>query len=100
MATEIGKLDVDRFGQTDAEQSSAKIKADVKIIPAKRTATYAMPTASGAELVARVNVKGIVLSSSRSAGGLSLEKTMADVSAAITLLEAVRAELIEQGVTE
>lgn len=85
--------------------SGAVVDGRVKVIPAKRTAVYDVPLSDDRRdnLVAKVNAKDVVI-----LGGIGqyvadkpkLPKTLAAVDAALALLEAVRAELVEQGITE
>lgn len=82
-----------------------EVKADVRIVPAKRTATYDVelgpaPAGSGPrygppKLAARVNAKTITFGASS-----DIPKTLAAVDAIIALAQAVRAELVEQGIEE
>lgn len=81
------------------------VTAKVKVIPAKRTAVYdvALNDDRRDNLVAKVNARDITLSGGATAYATDkpkLPKTLAAVDAARALLDAVRAELVEQGVTE
>lgn len=73
------------------------VNADVKIIPAKRTASYdvaldGMAHLSKKKMTARVNVSGITVTFSE------IPKTLEAVDAILALFGAVRAELVEQGI--
>lgn len=88
--------------------SNAKVNADVKIIPAKRTASYDVAVESDRPkprvVAARVNASDVTLSSNwptaSDRSSVKIPKTVAAVDAVLDLLVAVRAELGEQGVTE
>ena len=91
---------------TDADRAEVtKVVAKVKVVPARRTAvlSVALTDRPADDLDAKVNAKSIVLT-----GGIGLyvgqapelPKTQAAVDAALNLLMAVRAELLEQGITE
>jgi hypothetical protein len=81
------------------------VEAKVRIIPAKRSATYSVPITEnkGDDLIAKVNAKDV-----RITGGTTtytseqpkLPKTLAAIDALIALAQAVRAELVEQGIEE
>lgn len=85
--------------------NTPEVEANVRIIPQKRTATYAIPLTErkADDLKAAVNTKSIVLS-----GGIGrfsdskpeIPKTLAAVVAAQSLLSAVYQELVEQGIAE
>lgn len=79
------------------------VNADVKVIPAKRTAVYDVELApvrfvSGRKtpapkMSARVNAKSITIG-----GTADIPKTLRAVDAIAALVAAVRAELVEQGI--
>lgn len=86
--------------------STPAVEANVKIIPAKRSATFDVPIGKldpkkdnrgrpAPRLRATVNLKSITFGASS-----DIPKTLAAADAIIALAEAVRAELVEQGVTE
>lgn len=83
-----------------------EVAAAVKIIPAKRTATYDVDLVTRDPSVdmrgrrwpsmrATVNLKTITLG-----GSSDIPKTLEAVDAIAALVAAVRAELVEQGITE
>lgn len=82
------------------------LTTDVRIVPAKRTATYDVPLAGdeGVILTAKVQAKDITLTNTRGTGRgdgiVRLPKTLEAVRNAVVLLEAVEAELLAQGLTE
>lgn len=84
------------------------LSADVRIVPAKRTATYDVPLASDVApeplLTAKVQARDITLTNSRGSGRgdgiVRLPKTLEAVRNAIVLLDAVRQELETQGITQ
>ena len=92
------------------ERQRPEIVAAVKIAPVKRRATYAVPLESEPArprtLSADVQATRVTLTSTRPSGydgrflrdSLTVPRTLEAVDAAIALLEAVRAELVEQGV--
>lgn len=80
------------------------VAASVKIIPAKRTASFdvrlssAAPGSSrynAAKMTAKVNTASVTFGASS-----DVPKTLEAIDAIIALAQAVRAELVEQGVTE
>lgn len=83
--------------------AEVEVRADVKVVPAKRTASYAIPVdeAKAHDVTADVRSKYVALR-----GGLpdyrpfSFPRTLAATDAMIALLTAVRAEIELQGVTE
>lgn len=82
------------------------LTTDVRIIPAKRTATYDVPLAGDEAVIltAKVQARDITLTNTRGTGRgdgiVRLPKTLEAVRNAVILLEAVEAELLAQGVTE
>lgn len=85
---------------------SELVAAKVKVVPARRTASYgvSLTKRKADDVTARVNAKGVVLSGGVGSGygnkSVELPKTLAAVELVQRLLEAVRGELLEQGVTE
>lgn len=86
------------------EDSDGVVASRVRIVPAKRTASYevrlssAAPGSSrynGARLTANVNTKTITLGTSA-----DIPKTLEAVDAIAALVAAIRAELVEQGIVE
>ena len=76
------------------------VESNVKIIPAKRTARYDVALDGTAHLSkyrlsATINAKTITFGASS-----DIPKTLEAADAIIALAEAVRAELIEQGIQE
>lgn len=74
------------------------VSGEVKVIPAKRTATFdvsldGMAHVSKHKLKAAVNTKSITFGASS-----DIPKTLEAVDAIIALAHAVRAELVEQGI--
>lgn len=81
--------------------SEIKVNADVKVIPAKRTASYDVPIDPdmahlSKKLVGKVNAGAIVLV--LGGGKIELPKTTAALDALDALVEALKAELVLQGV--
>lgn len=82
------------------------ITQDVRIIPAKRTATYDVPLAGDEDVIltAKVQAKDVTLTNTRGSGRgdgiVRLPKTLEAVRNAIVLLEAVEAELLAQDLHE
>lgn len=81
--------------------TAPEVKADVKIIPAKRRATYTVPLGEHKldVLTADVQLSTIKIST-RGNYSINLDRSLSQIDAAKALLDAVRAELIEQGVEE
>lgn len=84
---------------------TVEVRADVKIVPAKRKAAYDVPVESDRPkprvIAATVNAKDVTLSSnwpSAHSGRVFFPKTLEAADALIALAIAVRAELAEQGV--
>lgn len=94
-------MSADESAESAPARHRPAVRADVKITPAKRRATYTVPLSEASRDVLRADVmlRDVKLST---LGGysLSLERSLAHVDAALALLDAVRAELVEQGVTE
>lgn len=83
---------------TTTDLNGTPVAADVRIIPAKRTATFDVPLDGMAhlskhKLKAAVNTKSITFGASS-----DIPKTLEAVDAIIALAHAVRAELVEQGI--
>ena len=83
---------------TTTDLNGTPVNADVKVIPAKRTATFDVPLdgmghISKHKLKAAVNTKTITFGSSS-----DIPKTLEACDAIIALAHAVRAELVEQGI--
>jgi len=81
------------------------VAESVSITPAKRRAKFEVPLDGMAHLsklkaTAKVNVREVHLTATTPYQGIYVPRTLAAVDALLVLLEAVRAELIEQGVTE
>jgi hypothetical protein len=84
------------------------VRADVKIIPAKRKATYDVPIDPAnpkRKITATVNVRDVAISGPTRdyptrVATIPLPKTLEAIDNLVALLGAVRAELIEQGVEE
>lgn len=79
-------------------ESGPKVSGEVKVIPAKRTATFDVPLdgmahVSKHKLKAAVNTKSITFGASS-----DIPKTLEAVDAIIALAHAVRVELVEQGI--
>ena len=75
-----------------------RVNGEVKVIPAKRTATFDVPLdglahISKHKLKAAVNTKTITFGASS-----DIPKTLEAVDAIIALAHAVRVELVEQGI--
>lgn len=81
----------------EIETLDVSVNADVKIIPAKRTATFDVPLdgvhGSKHKFKAAVNTKTITFGSAS-----DIPKTLEAVDAIIALAHAVRVELVEQGI--
>lgn len=74
------------------------VNADVKIIPAKRTASFDVPLDGMAHL-SKHKLRAAVLSKTITFGASSdIPKTLEAADAIIALAQAVRAELVEQGI--
>lgn len=86
--------------------SAPEVKADIKVVRAKRRATFdvAVATATGSpgRITAEVQVRQVTVYGGVDfgRGAIVLPKTHAALDALEALLTAVRAELNEQGVTE
>lgn len=78
--------------------AAPEVEANVRVIPAKRTASYSVPLGKG-KLVGKVNLKGISIEAP-STYTTALPRTLAAIDALAALVAAMRAELVEQGVTE
>lgn len=78
---------------------AATVEADVKIIPAKRTATFDVPLDGKAPAFTKIKLKAAVNTKSITFGASSeIPKTLAAIDAIIALAQAVRVELVEQGI--
>lgn len=80
------------------ENEVPDVKAEVKIIPARRTARYSIPLSAsgkGPTLSANVNAKTITFGASA-----DIPKTIEAADRIIALAQAVRAELVAQGIDE
>jgi hypothetical protein len=78
-----------------------KVESQVRVIPAKRSASFSVPVdvnETGGDIVGRVNIRSMSVTGPTSSS-LYLPKTLYTIDAFVSLLEAMRAELIEQGVT-
>lgn len=84
-----------------------QVEAKVKIVPAKRRATFDVEvpdrrvgrrTIPGRRITAAVNRDEVVFSTNGKGYYSYLPKTLEAVDATLALFEAVRAELVEQGV--
>lgn len=90
----------------EGESFDGLVSADVRVIPAKRTATYDVPLAAveGAVLTAKVQARDVTLTNTRGPGRgdgiVRLPKTLEAVRNAMVLLESVERELVEQGIAE
>lgn len=86
---------------TRTEERDDGVTAKVTIVPAKRTAVYDVelssvtPASRRPKMSARVNAKTITLG-----GSSDIPKTLEAIDAIASLVAAVRAELIEQGIEE
>lgn len=83
--------------------NTPKVNADVKVIPAKRTASYDVPLDDMAsflrlKLVGKVNASEVTLATGGST--IRIPKTFAAIDAVDALVQAIRAELVLQGVVE
>ena len=82
------------------------VEAKVRIIPAKRTASYSVPLTENKrdDLIGKVNAKAVVITggsgSYRTGQPVEVPKTLAALDALAALVAAVREELVQQGVTE
>lgn len=78
-----------------------EVVADVRIVPAKRTASYEVAIPGACVVTGNVLAKDVTLRSSygtaNDRGVVRLPKTLEAVDALIALAQAVRAELVEQG---
>lgn len=89
-----------------AERIPAIVEAKVRVVPARRTASYSVPLNSNKrdDLVGKVNAKSVVITGGagayRTGQPVELPKTLAAVEALADLVTALRAELREQGVEE
>lgn len=106
-----GELDADRFGTPVDEQRKPVVNADVKVIPAKRTASFDVPVESDRptprKLVGKVNTNDVHVSSTwahasngNASGTMKMPKTLEAADALVALADAIRAELITEGITE
>jgi hypothetical protein len=87
--------------------ATPEVRADVRIIPAKRSASYDVPLESDRPkpriVFAKVQASDVTISSNwpgtGSRDGLTrIPKTLEAINALAALIEAVRVELVEQGV--
>jgi len=73
------------------------VQQKLKIVPERRTAEYSVPLPDGAEARARVN-RGNIGFEAAGSYTVNLPKSVGAVNAVIALFEAVRDELVVQGV--
>ena len=89
-----------------AENANPTVNANVKVIPAKRRATYDVPLGEGkGKLIGSVNAKDIALGSTMlnvAGRGYTayIPKTLEAVAALNALADALYHELQEQGIEE
>lgn len=79
--------------------SAPEVKADVRVVPARRIASFTVPLVLGErEVTVRATLQRSEVKIEWPSGRYYLPRSLASVDSMIAMLTAVRRELVEQGV--
>lgn len=93
----------DEEDATSTKIGPIKVQETLKIIPAKRTASYSVDLGPAKKptgrLIGKVNLKSLTIEAPTTYS-TALPRTLQAIDALLALATAMRTELLEQGVTE